>query len=577
MRFALVALLALLLVGPSVSGQTAPLSGKRWDSAVGTVDGRKITRAEFGRFLVETLGKRWLRAMVMRRIVDADAKARGIRITPAEARKALEKRVDELIREEAARMKLSVKEYGQKLAETGRDVDFIRKHMLEQVSPGFRLNMLLTKLQDQKVRISDAQVRKVYDDEYCPRVRVRRIVVGAVGAAFEVKNALERGADFGRLARERSLDKASFRNDFEMRPSPKVTSRVGRRAMGLRDGQRAMMRDGARWQVIERVGPKPGRATPLEEVAPNIRRRLRDKAVRKGRVAFLEDLLKRHRVHFSLDPDAKGWNTVVARYDGNVVRLGDLADELVMKMGATNLRSYALRRLLRREAEALGVKVSRAEVDRLVAEEIELRLKAQVEKMGMAGVNALALRMKRHGQDLEQVREQMVSDLTPIMQVNLIARRCLRKLLKVTPEEIGRTYREQYGERVKARQIVLPYEVDVNRILDLLGKGADFGELAGRFSLDRASGKRGGVFEIGNVGVLGKALFAMKKGERRKLRVGELWHIVEKLDHIPAKQVPLGKVLGKLRGEILDKKVRSQEAMWVMDLRANADIKSFLR
>ena len=118
--------------------------------------------------------------------------------------------------------------------------------------------------------------------------------------------------------------------------------------------------------------------------------------------------------------------------------------------------------------------------------------------------------------------------------------------------------------------------MDLNRILDLIGKGADFADLAGRFSMDPVSRKRAGVFEVGNAGLLGKTLFAMKTGERRKLHVGELWHLVEKLAHVPAKKVPLSKVRDKLRQEILDKKVKRQEALWIMDLRANADIKNFL-
>lgn len=79
------------------------------------------------------------------------------------------------------------------------------------------------------------------------------------------------------------------------------------------------------------------------------------------------------------------------------------------------------------------------------------------------------------------------------------------------------------GFRIRASHILVKTEAEANRILDQLGQGADFEELANRFSSDRASGDEGG-----DVGIFGRGDLMPEFEETVfRLRVGEVSGVVK--------------------------------------------------
>ena len=406
---------------------------------------------------------------------------------------------------------------------------------------------------------------------------MRHIEVGSVRKALEIQRALRKGAVFERIGKEWTLDKASIGRGFEMKPSPTEASSLGRRALTLKPGRSAIVRRGGRYHVIQHIGRTGGSSVPFKEAAAQIRKELEAKAVSGGQAKYIRGLMEKYNAAITLNPDVRDWEAVVAKYGARVVRMGDLADGMIEKIGAENLRTFALRCLVRQEAAKRKVGVSKEELRKAVDKEALTRMEMEARRTGARSVEELRKRYKRQGKDLDEVRADMVSELPSLLEVNLLAERCLRKILKVTPEEIEEEHKQRYDAKVKARQIVGPKEENLDKVVAALDGGAEFADIARRFSLDRSSARRGGVLEVRNVGLLGRTLFRMKVGERRKIRIGRLWHLVEKLADIPAKNVPLDKTREELRKAIMDRKVRNRRNLWIMDLETDGSIELLLK
>ena len=83
-----------------------------------------------------------------------------------------------------------------------------------------------------------------------------------------------------------------------------------------------------------------------------------------------------------------------------------------------------------------------------------------------------------------------------------------------TDEELHEAYEEQFGEKIIATQIVLRTMRDAEKILEKINAGADFGALARKESIDRASASRAGkMLPFGPYGTLGKAVANFTKGK----------------------------------------------------------------
>lgn len=135
---------------------------------------------------------------------------------------------------------------------------------------------------------------------------------------------------------------------------------------------------------------------------------------------------------------------------------------------------------------------------------------------------------------------------------------------KFTPENL---------QEYKVRHILVKEEKEAKDIIDALGKGEDFVELAKKHSLDSskdAGGELGWVGRNQVVKPFGDAMVTLKKGEHSTSPVQSQfgWHIIDVRDVRTQEPPPLDQVKGQLKLQIQQQKL----AQMVRELRGTAKI-----
>ena len=212
-----------------------------------------ITREEFGDYLIQLIGRERVRLYVNRRIIEAAAAQRGITVTPQE--------VEAIIEQDCAKLGMDrtrfvetvlAQKYGKTLQEWREDV--IKPRLMVQAMCKSQLN------------ITDAELKKVYDNLYGEKV-VCRVIVWPEGSKKDILRVYDdlrkSDAAFDDAARSQPLkDLAATGGKVDPvgRHSGPGTAKFEEIAFRLKDGQVSEMIDtGGGLMVIKRVGSVPAR------------------------------------------------------------------------------------------------------------------------------------------------------------------------------------------------------------------------------------------------------------------------------------------------------------------------------
>ena len=174
-----------------------------------------------------------------------------------------------------------------------------------------------------------------------------------------------------------------------------------------------------------------------------------------------------------------------------------------------------------------------------------------------------------------QVRAQ-INLVTDLVLEQVLLSRYMRE--RITDEATRAMYdevvaNEKARDQVHARHILVENEELARNLISELDAGADFVELAGKYSTD-ATGKNGGdlgFFSRGDmVAPFADAAFALKVGEYTKEPVKTKfgWHVIKVVDHRIAEVRPYKQVKKALERELANE-LRNE---YVGELRKKADI-----
>jgi peptidyl-prolyl cis-trans isomerase C len=149
-----------------------------------------------------------------------------------------------------------------------------------------------------------------------------------------------------------------------------------------------------------------------------------------------------------------------------------------------------------------------------------------------------------------------VMELTRLQVLQQAASQAYLKDRKPSAEEIQAEYDLQVGQisrtQYRASHILVPTQAAAQKIIDELGKGASFADLAKRNSTDAGSKDRGGDLDWfspeGMTPPFAKAVAAMKKGEISKVPVQTQFgfHVIKLVDTREAAPPPLDSVKDRL-------------------------------
>ncbi|HSB69961.1 MAG TPA: peptidyl-prolyl cis-trans isomerase [Candidatus Methylomirabilis sp.] len=292
---------------------------------VARVNGEPITRAELQRMLADPLTRarhqrelginaldsqaldRWaMRELIHRRLILQEAGRRNVTVSEQDFDRALG---------DLRRRFKDLKSFGIWMKERGLDD--------KSLSEAIRTDLLMTRVKAalvEGVSLTKKDVQKYYDahqDELriAEAVRLRIIAVKDKAAGEQIMAALRIGADFGRVARERSLGlRAKQGGDtgwvsLQTLPPP-LRQAVGTLKVGDTSGP---VQRGAEFLVVRLEARRPARTRSLAEVQPEIEKRLLATKQRQVVQAWLSDQEKKARIAVLLQPGSIAEGAVNAR------------------------------------------------------------------------------------------------------------------------------------------------------------------------------------------------------------------------------------------------------------------------
>jgi parvulin-like peptidyl-prolyl isomerase len=274
-----------LLASAAAAGEPSGAEGAE-TQIVARVNGESVTRGELQRLLLDPVSQRRLQqelgvqmadskavdrlavqTLIHRHLMLQEARRRNISVT--------EKDHDQALLDLRRRFK-DLKEFGAWMHARGLN----DKSLQDTV----RIDILMTRVRAallDEVRVTKKEVQKYYeahkeDVTTAERVRLRIIAVKDKAAADEIVAALRIGADFGSLARKRSLGvRAKQGGDTGWVSVAQVPPPLRETVANLKVGENSgPVQSGEHFLLVRLQGRQPSRTKSLADVQPAIERRL---------------------------------------------------------------------------------------------------------------------------------------------------------------------------------------------------------------------------------------------------------------------------------------------------------------
>jgi peptidyl-prolyl cis-trans isomerase SurA len=302
-----------LVIGLVQLGLARPGAAEVYDRIVAVVNSDIITMSELDNLTksieaqsgIKPNGKtdkkvqrQMLEALIDRKLAKAEAKRRGIKVSPKELKEALDHfkqrnniPSDEALAKALSNQGLSLKEFKQQIAD----------QMLQERLMGMTVGT--------KVMVSDAEVRRAYNEHFQKggaQVHVLALRLpfptGATEAQKEeikqkaegILQDIKQGMTFTEAARKFSMSPTDvgFVNKSDL--DPRLNEFLDR----LKTQEVAPVSTPAGFQLIQIVGRRDGESRSFDEVAPEIRRMLIQQAMQKQFVEWIKTL--REKAHIKI-------------------------------------------------------------------------------------------------------------------------------------------------------------------------------------------------------------------------------------------------------------------------------------
>ena len=283
--------------GALAEPRPAPSLAEVAPDVVASVNGIQLTRDQLAALAVGAYGRQVQESLISQEVVRQEARRLGVSASHEEVDAYVKMRVEEHLVDMAERMGFKdMKAFGERLAESGRSIEKIRADALASLAPFTGPELLARKLIRRTIKVKDADVRSEFERRHGPKARVLQVVLRTHADAKDVAKKLSMGADFAKLARERSIDPVSRRAGGAIPPLPR-DSVLGKAAFKLKPGQvSGVIKGTAGFHVIRLQEILPAEDVKLADVQDSLREEVIERRVDRALAAWLEELVTKAKI-----------------------------------------------------------------------------------------------------------------------------------------------------------------------------------------------------------------------------------------------------------------------------------------
>lgn len=538
------------------------------EGAVAVVNGDVLSRAEFRDALVRTLGWSAMETYIDWTLVEQEARRAGVTVSDAEveARAKLEARIRRRrLAEEQERMSPQ--------QAIGEIETALRPETL-------RVRLLAEKLLRPRVSIRDVELRECYERTHGGRFLAAQIALEDQQSARTLLGVLSVQPEaWPDAVLHYSLDRASVPYQGRMRPVP-ASSPLGEMLQGMAAGEMRIYGDNDRWHIVQLIRSIPPSGRSFEEVEEELREELYCQRVDEVIDSWLAGLNARATVvvNLSTDPRERGvlGSRTVAFVNGEGIRIEAFGDALVDLFGKRFIGPYVDRHLVFQHARRRGITVPREALDAAVAQAADRLFAEHAASEGMTA-EQFALALERQMLSADDYKRELAKELVPVedIRAELLAEQVLAGMIELTPEDVERTYKDMYGERIEVQRIVLDDTATAERILEAVRNGANFQLLVQAASVEPMAWMHKGIVpDVTALHPYYRRVERLSVGACTNAFDSEGRYIILKvLGKHPATAPP---ALDSVREEVTRlaraRKARTRIAAWLEKLRAESEI-----
>ena len=536
---------------------------------VARVNGQNITREELAQECLLHYGEDVLERMTKKLLIIQECKKRGIQVTQQEVNAEIERM--------ATRFKLPVEQW-LKLLKEERGIN-PTQYSNDIIYP----TLALRKIAKNQLAISEAELRIEWEKYYGPSVKARMIACESLEKANRALTLAKANPDqFGTIAKDLSDDTTSASVNGMVNP---IRRHLGYKeiedtAFAMKPGDISpIIQVAGQYVILKCEDQIPAQNVRFEDARPLLEESVSEAKLQMAASELFKKLhAEANVVNVFNDPVKRNQNPGIAAFiNGLPVKLQELAEMCIERHGEEVLEGTISRRIIERECDRKGIKVTEEEIDAEIVNAAETMLEPLPD--GSPNVKKwLDLVQEQQGVSVEVYRRDAVWP-------SIALRKMVGPSVKVTEDDIQRGFEANFGERVRCLAIVLDNH---RRATEVWGQARNnlsaenFGDLAEKYSIEAESRTlRGEVPPIqrhGGQPLLEDVAFKLKPGDLSSIvQVGQHYVILYCEGRTKPVQTELTQeVRDEIYKDVLEKKLSLAVGNYFQDLRDHATVDNFL-
>lgn len=535
------------------------------------VNGQQITREELANECLQRYGKDVLESIVNKHLIWQACQKYNIAITDGD--------VENEIEQMASKFGLP-KDRWLTMLERERDITADR-YRREIIWP----TLALRRLANEQIDVTEDELKKAFESEYGPKVKVRMISVSSRAKAEDIrKHALANPAKFGDLAKEFSEDAntAAARGII-----PPIRKHIGypeveQTAFALKEGEISQVIPVANQHLIlmcEKHLPESYVAsTQMDQIQTQLRDQIRDGKLRTAATDIFKKLQDESQV-VNVYNDARLQQQmpgIAATINGRQIPTQQLIDECLTRHGKEVLEGEINRRMLLQELQKHRKTVADAAVHEEIARAADSY--GYVKADGSPDIDAW---LKTVTENDSVTVELYVRDA---VWPSVALKQLVGERVEVSDDDLQKGFESNYGERVEVLAIVLANQRQANEVWDMARHNPTeqfFGELASQYSIEPVSranlGKVPPIRKFGGQPIVEEEAYKLQAGQLSGiLNVGDKFVILRCQGRTKPVVQDFNAVKSELYKDIHEKKLRIAMADEFDRLKESAQIDNFL-